>query len=74
VIKDAVLSLLRSIANASTISECTKAIEKLQKSVVWKSNDRFRAWMQNTWLPEKKVILKKLFSLIFDFALLFSPF
>ena len=61
-VRDNILTLLRNIAKAATISQMNDAINKLQSNDLWKKNDKLKSWMSNTWLPNKEVSVGKLYN------------
>ena len=56
-VKEVVLSLLRNVAAAETEEEFQIASQVLHENPLWKpeSSAKFRNYLNNTWLPEKKV-------------------
>ena len=50
------LAHLRQCAHAPSQQEFKEAIEKFQKSKLWKKNPKLQSWMSKTWLPNSKVL------------------
>ena len=55
--KEVILAHLRCIASAESPGELTKELKALKESEVWNSEqgNKFRGWMEQTWIPEHKV-------------------
>ena len=53
--KEKLLSRLRALARASNEKESQVTLTNLQSDEFWKENKSLQNWMNNTWLPEKKV-------------------
>lgn len=51
------LTYLRHIADASTITAYNDAVHAFKDSSVWKSHRRLQQWFSKTWQPEHKVHL-----------------
>lgn len=53
--QDAVLTLLRNIAQAQTVADSLVAINSLKQSQFWINNEKLRHWFDKTWFPHIKV-------------------
>lgn len=56
--REGILSYLRSIADSETDEAYEKAVHSLRKSPIYnqQQSQRFRNWIENTWLPSHKVL------------------
>ena len=50
-----ILALMRQLARARTEDLYENALRKLKDTCEWKTNTKFKRWMENTWLRHKKV-------------------